>query len=135
MIRKKQQSKSVTVQDIMTVGREKSKIDVVISYRIIELFSEGLYSSPNKAIEELVSNSFDAGATHVQVVVSPDLSKENSSIVVIDNGSGMDEKQLQNHWLIGESDKRKAGMRYPRGRKQIGKFGIGKREYFANRQC
>ena len=40
----------------------KKHIDVRISYRIIELFSEGLYSSPNKAVEELVSNSWDAGA-------------------------------------------------------------------------
>ena len=30
------------------------KIDVKISYKIIELFSAGLYSSPNKAFEELI---------------------------------------------------------------------------------
>ena len=35
-------------------GTETSHIPVRISYRIIELFSDGLYASPNKAIEELV---------------------------------------------------------------------------------
>ena len=49
------------------VGDEKEKIDVRLSYRIVRLFSEGLYASPNKAIEELVANSFDAGARQVAV--------------------------------------------------------------------
>ena len=37
-----------------TAGNETEKIDVRLSYRIVRLFSEGLYASPNKAIEELV---------------------------------------------------------------------------------
>lgn len=48
-------------QEFLTAGRETGKIPVKISYRIIELFSDGLYSSPHKAIEELVVNAFDAG--------------------------------------------------------------------------
>ena len=50
-----------------TAGTKADIIDVKISHRIIQLFSDGLYSSPNKAIEELVSNSFDAGARHVHI--------------------------------------------------------------------
>lgn len=46
-------------------GSRATDINVDISYRIIDRFSEGLYSSPNKAFEELVSNSFDAGARRV----------------------------------------------------------------------
>jgi hypothetical protein len=45
------------------MGKPTDKIDVRLSYRIVELFSEGLYASPNKAVEELVANSFDAGAS------------------------------------------------------------------------
>ena len=55
------------------IGKEIASIDVRISYRIIQLFSEGLYSSPNKAVEELVSNSFDAGAINLHVILSTDL--------------------------------------------------------------
>ena len=110
----------------VTVGRRTSDIDVRISYRIIQLFSEGLYKSPTKAIEELVANSFDAGATHVHVLISPDLSASDSSIVVIDDGQSMDKKTLAEHWLIGESKKRDVSFRSPRKRKQIGRFGIGK---------
>lgn len=106
------------------------KIDVVsvqITYRIIELFSEGLYSSPNKAVEELVANSFDANATEVWVSISPDRSSEDASIAVIDNGDGMTPADLQAHWVIGASRKRDG----PVGkRKPIGKFGIGKLSTF-----
>ena len=48
--------------DFANIGKRTDTINVLLSYRIVELFSEGLYSSPNKAIEELVANSFDAGA-------------------------------------------------------------------------
>ena len=51
-------------KNFFEIGVDTGKqIEVRISYRIIQLFSEGLYSSPNKAVEELVSNSFDAGAS------------------------------------------------------------------------
>ncbi len=108
-----------------TIGTAAGNIDVRLSYRIIELFSEGLYASPNKAIEELVANSFDAGAQQVQVLLSSNLHDQDASIVVIDDGEGMDISGLKQHWLIGISNKRKLGE-LPRDRQQIGKFGIGK---------
>src|SRR5207302_572052 len=43
--------------DFVSAGSATSVINVRISYRIIELFSQGLYRSPGKAIEELVANS------------------------------------------------------------------------------
>ncbi len=117
-----------------SIGQQTGSIDVLLSYRIIELFSEGLYASPNKALEELVANSFDAGANQVCVWLSPDLHREDATIVVIDDGQGMDANGLRLHWLIGTSNKRKLAV-LPGGRKQIGKFGIGKLATFvlANR--
>ena len=56
-----------------SAGDEMEKIDIRLSYRIVSLFSEGLYASPNKAVEELVANSFDAGAGRVAVFLSADL--------------------------------------------------------------
>lgn len=108
-----------------SIGREADNIEVRLSYRIIELFSEGLYTSPNKAVEELVANSFDAGAHGVHVLISSNLHDQNATIAVIDDGEGMDHEGLKRHWLIGISNKRKLSV-LPRGRQQIGKFGIGK---------
>jgi hypothetical protein len=109
----------------VTSGKETEKIDVRLSYRIVSLFSEGLYASPNKAIEELVANSFDAGARRVAVLLPADFHQQGATIAVIDDGQGMDGNGLKQHWLIGKSDKRELA-KLPLGRQQIGKFGIGK---------
>lgn len=109
----------------VSVGKTIDNINVRLSYRIVELFSEGLYASPNKAIEELAANSFDAGAQRVQILLSPNLHDQDATIAVIDDGVGMDVDGLKQHWLIGISNKRKIHA-LPRGRQQIGKFGIGK---------
>ena len=109
----------------VAIGNATDAIDVRLSYRIVELFSEGLYTSPNKAVEELVANSFDAGARNVHVLLSSNLHDQDATIAVFDDGEGMGPEDLKRHWLIGVSNKRKLSAR-PKGRQQIGKFGIGK---------
>jgi len=104
-------------------GDKIGEIGVAISHKIISLFSEGLYSSPNKAVEELVCNSFDAGAENVHVLISPNLKDDSATIVVIDDGEGMGESDLEQHWRIGHSTRR---ARPVKERTPIGKFGIGK---------
>lgn len=108
---------------INDIGKKIDNIPVTISYRIIELFSAGLYSSPNKAFEELVSNSYDAYATKVSVYVPSDKSLEDSIMWVCDNGNSMNKEGLKDFWKIGESSKKNTvnAERMP-----IGKFGIGK---------
>lgn len=113
-----------TATSFTTAGSETDQIKVRISHRIIQLFSEGLYSSPNKAIEELVSNSFDAGANNVHILLAPDLRDPDAVIVIIDDGEGMNGDGLKRHWVIGESTRR--GTSGSSRRKPIGKFGIGK---------
>lgn len=109
----------------MTAGRVARTINVGLSYRIVELFSEGLYTSANKAFEELVTNAFDAGATNVQVLLPPDPTAADAKIVVADDGEGMNVDGLEELWQIGVSHKRDRSD-LPLGRAQIGKFGIGK---------
>lgn len=108
-----------------SAGKKTSDIDVRLSYKIVELFSEGLYASPNKAVEELVANSFDAGAQRVAVFLPADFHEQGATIGVLDDGEGMDAEGLKRHWLIGISNKRDLS-KLPKGRQQIGKFGIGK---------
>lgn len=108
-----------------TAGTIIDEIPVEISYRIIELFSAGLYSSPNKAFEELVCNSYDAFADQVAVYVPSDLSVEGEFIWVCDNGDSMDQEGLKQLWKIGDSNKRGIDIA-SKSRKQIGQFGIGK---------
>jgi hypothetical protein len=53
--------------DVAAQGQQVDEVVVNIDHAIIRHFSENLYGSPNKAIEELVSNAFDAFATKVYV--------------------------------------------------------------------
>jgi hypothetical protein len=110
--------------ELVDSGTQIDTIDVKISHQIIKLFSEGLYSSPHKAIEELVSNAFDANAHNVHVIMSTDLTIDGAKIVVIDDGDGMDVDELKQHWIIGRSSRRSHSI--SNTRQPIGKFGIGK---------
>lgn len=100
-------------------------ISVNISYGIIERFSEGMYSSPNKAFEELVSNSYDAGACHVWIEI-PTRMTADSTIAVLDDGDSMDLDGLRELWQVGESPKAANRELRNKDRLPIGKFGIGK---------
>ena len=71
-------------------------ISVNISYGIIERFSEGMYSSPNKA--------FEAGACHVWIEI-PTRMTADSTIAVLDDGDSMDLDGLRELWRVGESPK------------------------------
>ena len=91
--------------------------------RIIGDISTGIYRSPANALKELVSNSFDAGAT--EVVISTD-QPAFSSVSCFDNGPGISVEKLQEVFqFIGGSDKRVQGQKGCFGRPLIGKIGIG----------
>lgn len=119
------QDDTVGVVDFVASNERIGKIPVKLSYGIIERFSEGLYSSPNKTFEELITNSYDAGAREVWVYLATDLSSERATLLVVDDGESMTLDGLADLWKIGESRKRSETP--PPGRKKpVGKFGIGK---------
>ncbi|MBI4392575.1 MAG: ATP-binding protein [Euryarchaeota archaeon] len=101
-----------------------------ISYDIIRHVSAQLYSNPRKAIEELICNSYDAGATTCHVSLPAD---SKGALAVLDDGKSMDLKGLKNLWRVADSPKVKKGgqARIDNNRMQIGKFGVGKLAAFA----
>ncbi len=103
------------------------RIPVHISYEIIRLFSEGLYQSPQKAIEELVSNSYDAeaGAAHVLLPREDEEAEPLQPLWVIDNGNGMDAAGFFQLWRVADSTKTDVDPAATE-RPPIGQFGIGK---------
>lgn len=110
-------------------------VPVEIDYAIIEHFSKHLYGSPNKAVEELVSNSFDALASSVYVYV-PGVFTEDQ-VLVWDDGESMGVENLHRLWWIAQSPKDDGAQRIAesedgkRKRQMIGKFGIGKLASYA----
>jgi hypothetical protein len=114
----------VPMLKLETIGQLSSTIKVELSTRFLEHFSEQLYSSPQKAFEELISNSWDAGADYVDVRISSNLTLPSSTMCILDNGASMDEAGLKALWHIAFSPKRDQSIQH--GRPVVGKFGIGK---------
>ena len=114
---------SQTLAAVRTAGDEVKQFAIEIGPRFLELFSENLYSSPNKTFEELVANSWDADATAAYISIPDDLKSESACIWVLDNGTSMDVAGLETLWTITSDHKRR--IENPK-RSQIGKFGIGK---------
>ena len=106
-------------------GEVVDNIPVRMSYEIIKLFSEGLYQSPHKAVEELVANAYDAGAEHAWVFTARDEYPEDS-LWVIDDGSGMDSHGFEVLWHIADPHKSIDPGTGVEDRVAIGQFGIGK---------
>ncbi len=106
-------------------GEFVSDIPVRMSYEIIKLFSEGLYQSPHKAVEELVANAYDAGAENAWVFTARDEYPEDS-LWVIDDGSGMDSHGFEVLWHVADPHKSIDSGTGVAGRVAIGQFGIGK---------
>lgn len=111
-------------ETIKKIGNEIATIDVRIGPQFLNLFSKQLYSSPNKAFEELISNSWDADAHNVYVHIPDDLASPSSSIWILDDGVSMDVEGLRDLWSVAASKKRETSKATKR--KPIGKFGVGK---------
>jgi hypothetical protein len=96
--------------------------EITVSSRIVDYLSSGLYESPAACLKELINNSYDADASHVEVFVKPDADR----IIIADDGHGISRAEFEKHFTrISESHKRVDSDTTPQGRKQIGKIGIG----------
>jgi HSP90 family molecular chaperone len=101
-----------------------SEVGFKISSRLLDHIGLAMYSSLPKAISELVANSYDADAENVRINIPEDL--PNGEIEIKDNGSGMDEKFIENVYMnIGGMNRTQE--RTPKyDRLKIGSKGIGK---------
>ena len=112
-------------------GNVVDQVSLNVDYRIIEHFSRHLYDSPNKAVEELVANAFDAFATEVLVFTPGPYTTDR--LLVWDDGESMNVDGLKALWWIARSPKsgERVEERNGKERKIIGKFGIGKLASYA----
>jgi len=102
---------------------KRGKLPITVSREIISHLSVGLYRNFARALKELISNAYDASATEVKIKL--DLESTPTKIIIRDNGTGMDKKDIEDKFLT-------IGFPTPLnekidelGRKRIGTFGIG----------
>ncbi|MEM7105023.1 MAG: sensor histidine kinase [Bacteroidota bacterium] len=120
-----------------------TKVPFKVSARAGKLLGRENFSNPEGAIMELVKNSYDADANYCFVLFDIPTKKikdsegnefeipkkDESLIYVIDNGEGMTEQVIKDHWMqIGTGHKEKDfisdGERTKTGAKGIGRFAL-----------
>ncbi|MDX2304175.1 MAG: ATP-binding protein [Microscillaceae bacterium] len=82
-----------------------------IGAEIISILTKGMYPDPRDAVREYIQNAIDAKAKNVAIKV------RQNSVVVEDDGTGMDYDTLRKAIRLGVSDKRPG--------KDVGFMGIG----------
>ena len=120
-----------------------AKVAFEVSARAGKLLGRENFSNPEGAIIELVKNSYDADAKNCLVLFDIPTKKikdsdgkeieipirEKSILYIIDNGEGMTEKVIKDHWMkIGTGNKEKDYIsddkRTKTGAKGIGRFAL-----------
>lgn len=97
------------------------------SPKILQRLGEELTSHPDQGILELVKNSYDADAQTCEIELL-NAASSGGSIVIRDDGLGMNAEQIQNAWLvIGRSQKEERRRtplhnRIPAGSKGLGRL-------------
>ena len=86
------------IQDKEIIANFKSRA------RLLPQLGDMLIKSEDVAFLELLKNSYDADATEVTVLMDQLDSKENSIIIIEDNGHGMDSETITDVWLELGSD-------------------------------
>jgi len=95
------------------------------SPKILQRLGEELVPNPDQGIIELVKNSYDADATECKVELI-DTSRKGGTIIIVDNGVGMNRDAISEGWLVlGRS--RKANREVTKlGRLPVGNKGLGR---------
>jgi hypothetical protein len=94
---------------------------------LIDRMAIEMYDSPTRVIAEMISNSWDADAEKVHILLPDGKIDEKSVIRIADDGFGMSKEDVQKKFVQIGLDKRKSGERTPiKNRPLMGKKGIGK---------
>ncbi|ATL47018.1 ATP-binding protein [Chitinophaga caeni] len=120
------------------------KVPFKVSARTAKLIGLENFSTEEGAVIELVKNTYDADANNCilifdlkikkETIVNEDgteveiekFEKENSSIYIIDNGIGMNDRIIQNQWMTIGTDNKLYEHTTEAGRVKTGAKGIGR---------
>lgn len=103
-----------------------SKYRMSLSLNVLNHLGINLYSNIPAVLSEIVANSWDADAENVKIFI------ETDKIIILDDGSGMDEKDINEKFLFVGYQKREDSAKSPKfERKYMGRKGIGKLSMFS----
>jgi Histidine kinase-, DNA gyrase B-, and HSP90-like ATPase len=94
--------------------------------RFIDLLGQQMYGGAVPSVAELIANAWDADAPGVEVSIPENLTAPGAEIVVKDRGDGMSFDEINKYYLWIGYERRQRGERTAKGRKVMGRKGIGK---------
>jgi len=124
----------------MAIETEKADREIPVKFkpraRLLLQLGDQLIRNESIALIELVKNSYDADANSVEIYMENVDDPANGTIIIEDDGFGMDAKTVEDVWMEPGSDfksekflKRELSpnfKRLPIGEKGIGRFGVHK---------
>jgi signal transduction histidine kinase len=109
-----------TADIVGEVPDDLREIEFSVDSALLQELGERLVGQSHIALAELIKNSYDADATLVEVTVRPD------SIVVSDDGHGMDFTSFRDFWMRIGSPHKDRRRQSPDGRTLTGSKGVGR---------
>lgn len=102
------------------------KFQMSINLQVLNHLGLNLYSNTSAVLSEAVANSWDADATEVKIKIDRD------SIIISDNGIGMDLSDINGKYLtVGYQKRSESGLSPTLHRQVMGRKGIGKLSLFS----
>lgn len=107
---------------------QERKFRIKVLGRTLEHLGVQMYKRRDVAIAELVANAWDAGANEVRLQLPEQAAYQpaTSSVVLHDNGRGMEPDEVQDHYLVVGRNRRRDGSEIVAGRPVMGRKGVGK---------
>lgn len=102
------------------------KFQMSINLQVLNHLGLNLYSNTSAVLSEVVANAWDADAREVHICIN------NDSIIITDNGTGMDLSDINNKYLtVGYQKRSESGLSPIFNRPVMGRKGIGKLSLFS----
>ena len=101
--------------------------EIKLDRRVLKQLGSQLYGDTPSVIAELVANSYDADANNVWITIDT----INNNVIVEDDGKGMSATDINDSFLNIGYDKRSDNGLTSKGRKIMGRKGIGKLATFS----
>lgn len=105
---------------------EERKLQIKFAGRLIDLLGQQMYGGAVPAVAELIANAWDADAEKIEITIPSDVREEGAEIIVRDYGTGMSFEELNQFYLHVGYERRKRGETTGKGRRVMGRKGIGK---------
>src|SRR3990167_2128447 len=103
-----------------------AELTFTVDSALLSELGEKLVETAHIALVELVKNAYDADATLVTVKIVPHR-RHGPEVHVIDNGSGMTYRDVENYWMrIATTHKQDYQVSQRYGRPRTGSKGIGR---------